>query len=84
MVCPHPCTCGKNELCTDKVSDYIIIIMNTVYTRMYVHHVISSFEYSIMATTCSTCSTSNVGDRSIVVFSKVILYIQLSHYSSDS
>ena len=39
---------------------------------------------SIMASTCSTCSTSNVGDRSIVVFSKVILYIQLSHYSSDS
>ena len=45
MVCPHPCTCGKNQLCADKVSDYIIIIMNTVYTRMYVHHVISSFEY---------------------------------------
>ena len=27
MVCPHPCTCGKNELCTGQ-SDYIIIIMN--------------------------------------------------------
>ena len=37
-----------------------------------------------MATTCITCSTSNVGDRSIVVFSKVILYIQLSYYYSDS
>ena len=44
MVCPHPCTCGKNEFCTGQ-GGYIIIIMNACTFVMYFQHL------SIMATT---------------------------------
>ena len=52
---------------------------------MYFHHVLSSFEYNGYNKVNAT-QVSGV-DRSIVMFSKIILVfisIQLSRYSSDS